>query len=76
MHNNDNNYNNVMQSNVNLSPLALPYSRIPLVQGGVYYLPCGGWVMVSPSSKEKSSHPRIEPPTPLFGFGYLAIVIH
>jgi hypothetical protein len=28
-----------MQFNVNLSPLALPYSRILLVRGGVYYLP-------------------------------------
>ena len=26
--------------------LALSYSRIPSVQGGVYCLPCGGWALV------------------------------
>jgi hypothetical protein len=36
---------NVGQSDVNLSMLALPSSRIPLMQGGVYCLPCGGWVL-------------------------------
>ena len=35
-----------MQSGVNLSMLALPCSRIPLVKGGVYYVPCGGWALV------------------------------
>ena len=35
---------NVRQSDVNLSLLALPCSRIFLMQGGVYYLPWGGWV--------------------------------
>ena len=34
---------NVRQSDVNLSMLALPRLRIPLMHGGVYYLPCGGW---------------------------------
>jgi hypothetical protein len=34
------------QSNMNLSPLALPSSRISLVQGGVNCLPCGGWALV------------------------------
>lgn len=28
-----------------LSPLALPYSRMPLVQGGVYHLTCGGGLL-------------------------------
>ena len=42
--NNDNN-NNVGQSDMNLSPLALPCSRISLVQGGVYCLACGGWAL-------------------------------
>jgi hypothetical protein len=37
----------VGHSNVNLSPLAvISCSRIYLVQGGVYYLPCGGWALV------------------------------
>ena len=30
---------------MNLSPLALPCSRIFLMQGGVYCLPCGGWAL-------------------------------
>jgi hypothetical protein len=30
---------NIGQSDVNLGPLALPSSRIPLMQGGVYNLP-------------------------------------
>jgi hypothetical protein len=34
-----------MQSDVNLSPLALPCTRILSVQGGAYCLPCGGWVL-------------------------------
>ena len=33
----------VRQSDVNLSRLALPCSRILLVQGGIYCLPCNGW---------------------------------
>ena len=37
---------NIRQFNVNLSLLALPCSRIPLMQGGVHYLPCGGWTLV------------------------------
>ena len=39
---------NVGQSDVNLSPLVLPCSKISiisLVQGGVYCLPCGGWAL-------------------------------
>ena len=38
---------NVGQSDVNLSLLALPSSRIPLVQGENYCLPCGGRALVS-----------------------------
>ena len=34
----------VKKSDNNLSLLALPCPRILLVQGGVYCLPCGGWV--------------------------------
>ena len=37
--------NNVGQFDVNLSPLARPCSRILLVQGGVYCLPCSGWAL-------------------------------
>ena len=36
---------NIMQSNVNMSPLALPCWRTLLVQGGVYCMPCGGWAL-------------------------------
>ena len=36
---------NVRQSDVNLSPLVLLCSRIFLMQGGVYCLPCGGWAL-------------------------------
>ena len=36
----------VGQYHMNLSPLALSCSRIPLVHGGVYYLPCGGGALV------------------------------
>ena len=43
---NNNNNNNVGQSSVNLSMLAQPYARILLVQGGVYSLPCDGWLLV------------------------------
>ena len=34
---------NIRQSNVNLSPLALPRSRVPLVHDGVYCIHCGRW---------------------------------
>ena len=37
---------NVGHSDVNLSPLVLPCSRITLVQGGVYCLHCGEWAFV------------------------------
>jgi hypothetical protein len=39
---------NVNQFDVNLSMLALPYSRIPLMHGGVYCLPYGGWALGFP----------------------------
>ena len=32
-------------NDVNLIMLALSCSRIPLVQGGAYYLPCSGWAL-------------------------------
>ena len=41
-----------MQSDVNLSPLILLCSRIPLVDGGVYCPPCGGWVLVCHIAKQ------------------------
>ena len=51
---------NVGQSDINLSPLALPCSRNLLVHGGVYCLPYDGWIfaflhtyLVFPSSREK-----------------------
>lgn len=33
---------NAGQSNLKLSMLAMPCSRVPLMQGGVYCMPCGG----------------------------------
>ena len=36
---------NVRQSNVNLSPLVLPCSRILLVQGEIYCLACSRWAL-------------------------------
>ena len=42
---------NVEQSDVYLSLLVLPCSRILLVQGGVYCLPCGGWALVQMSKE-------------------------
>jgi hypothetical protein len=52
---------NVGQSDVNLSPLALPCSKNLLVQDGVQCLPCGEWALgflptqlvFIPSSREK-----------------------
>lgn len=55
---------------MNLSPLALSCSRIPLVQVGVQCLLCGGWALVLLSSKNNISHPIIKSPTPPFKFGY------
>ena len=54
---------NVGQSDVNLSPLTLPCSRILLVQGEVRCLPCGEWASYLPrqsflSSKEKISQQK------------------
>ena len=37
------------QSEVNLSPLVLPCSRVPLVQGRVSCLPCDRWTLVGKS---------------------------
>ena len=37
---------NVGQSDMNLSQLAISCSRIPLMHGGVHYLPCSGWALV------------------------------
>ena len=66
---------NVGQSDVNLSILALHYSRIPLVHGGfTAYLAVGG-ILFFPSSREKNSQLGIELPTLSFGFGYPSIVI-
>jgi len=45
------------------------------MHGRVYCLSCSDGLLVFPSSKEKISELGIEPPTPLFGFGYLSYVI-
>ena len=45
---NNNIISKIGQSDVNLTPLALPCSRIPLVQGGVYCIPCDGWAFGFP----------------------------
>ena len=73
---------NVEQSDVNLSMLALPCSRILLVQDGVYCLPCGGWDLgfLSPPffpplvNYKEDCTVRIEPPTTPFGNGYFSTI--
>ena len=34
---------NIGHFDMNLNPLVMPCLRVPLVHGGVYCLPCGGW---------------------------------
>ena len=71
----------VHKSNVNLSPLALSCSKIPLVQGGVYYLPCGGWALgfllaylVGSRQVERNFIAGIELPTTPLGNGHLSTI--
>ena len=49
--------NNVGQPNS--SPLALPCSRIPLVHGEVYCLPCDGWAFVCKAADHRRKNTLI-----------------